>query len=132
MGMPNTSNVKTADFPAIKADWYDMVFVDSSEKFDKNKNEYLEIELSFADSDRPAWTNLSYQEDFLWKLKQFKDAISMPGDATDPAPYKGTKLKVFVKNRVFDGSNYPDLKKFKSMDEKASSPPLKPDDDLPF
>lgn len=138
MPMPNTSNVKGGDFPPTKPDWYEMIFSDSQEKFDKNESEYLWVALSFIGSDRRAFTNLSYQDDFLWKVKQFKEAIGMSDAETNPDSYKGTHLMVFCQNKVYDGSNWPDPKKFKAMDGGAnttqtqSEPPPVDDDDLPF
>jgi hypothetical protein len=136
MGLPNTSNVKSGDFPKIKADWYGMRFVDFETKTDKNGDNYTEIELNFADSDRPAWANLSHNEDFLWKAKQFKEAIGMADSESDLTPYKGALLMVFVKNREFEGSNYPDPRKFKPMPgaepTPTPEPPTQDDADLPF
>jgi hypothetical protein len=136
MGLPDTSNVKSGDFPAIIADWYEMVFVNFDTKVDRNRDSYTEIELNFADSDRPAWANLSHKEDFLWKVKQFKEAIGMPDTESDLTLYKGARLMVFVKNRVFEGSNYPDPKKFKPMPDAEPTPtpepPTQDDADLPF
>lgn len=132
MGMPNTSNVKSGDFPAIKADWYPMTFLEFSDEQDKNNEDFTKIELGFIDSERKAWINLSHSEDFLWKVKQFKEAIGMGDSETDLTPYKGAKLMVFAKNRVYEGTNYADPKKFKSMNEKTAPAPAKPDDNLPF
>ena len=134
MGMPNTSNVKSGDFPPTKPDWYEMTFSESEEKIDKNGRAYLNAEFAFVDSDRKAFTNFSYQDDFLWILKQFKEAIGMSDDTSDPVPYWGTRLMVFCKNKVYDGGNWPDPRKFKAMDGGGDTPPVQPkdDDDLPF
>lgn len=138
MGMPNTSNVKNDDFPPTKADWYEMIYSDSQEKFDKNNNEYLWVELSFVGSERKAFVNLSYNEDFLWKIKEFKMAIGMGDEEPNPDPYKQTHLMVFCKNKVYDGGNWPDPKKFKAMDGGKNTAQSQPesssviDDDLPF
>jgi len=134
MSLPDTSNVKSGDFPPIIADWYEMVFIDFKTKQDKNGNDYTEIELNFADSERPAWVNLSHNKDFLWMAKQFKEALGMPDKEGDLTPYKGTLLRVFVKNRQYEGSNYPDPKKFKPLENNNPTPPTAPeeDSDLPF
>lgn len=139
-GLPDTTDVKSSgDFPPIIADWYEMIFKDFESKTDKNNNPFTKIELGFADSERLAWTNLTYNEDFLWVIKQFKEAIGMPDKESDLMPYKGSRLMVFVKNRVYEGDNYADPRKFKPMDgvtPKAEPPtdgaPPPDDDDLPF
>lgn len=131
-GLPDTTNVKSGEFPKIKSDWYEMVFKDFEEKHDKNNNTYTNLELAFADSDRPAWTNLSHHEDYLWQAQSFKRAIGMEDKDTDLTPFKETHLMVFVKNRAYDGSNYPHLKKFKPMAAFVGNTPKSDDDDLPF
>jgi len=92
MGLPETTDVKSGDFPPIKADWYEMVFKGFEEKKNKNSDTYTKLELGFAESGRSAWTNMSHQEDFLWSVKQFKVAIGMKDTETDLTPYKGTHL----------------------------------------
>ena len=134
--LPDTTNAKTGDYSAIKPDWYDVVFEDFQEKFDKNKNEYTELALR-TDTDRPIWCNLSHQEDFLWKVKQFKVAIGMGDTETDLTPYKGTRLSAFIRNREVEKNgekqNYPDVRKFRPFGDSQPQTTAKPDDDdLPF
>lgn len=133
MGLPETTNVKSGDFPKTIPDWYEMVFKASEEKRDKNNALFTRLELGFADSERLAWTNLSHHKDFLWKVKQFKEAIGMDDIDTELAGHKGTHLMVFCKNKVYEGSNYPEPTKFKAMASASSAPtPPADDSDLPF
>lgn len=131
-GLPDTTDVKPSEFPPIEAKWYEMSFKDFEEKVDKNGNTYTQIELAFAESDRPAWTNLSHQEDFLWQAQSFKKAIGMADKDKDLTPFKDSRLMVFVKNRAYDGSNYPEPKKFKPMAGTSSSAPPDDGEPLPF
>jgi len=133
MGLPNTTDVKSGDFPKTIPDWYEMIFKDFEEKPDKNNNPYTRLELKFTDSEHLAWTNLSHHEDFLWKVKQFKEAIGMDDKDTDLAGHKGAHLMVFCKNKVYEGDNYPEPTKFKPMVDTSPAPTTPAtDEDLSF
>lgn len=137
MGVPDTTNVKKREFPPIKPDWYDVIFDSFEEKVDKNKDDYTLAIFKPVDSDREIWCNISHQDEFLWKVKEFKQAIGMADSAIDLTPYIGTRLKVFIKNRVAknkDGedTNYPDIRKFKVMDYGKEQAPQKGSDGLPW
>ena len=141
MTIPNTDGVKTNDFPPIKADWYDLTFTEYSYPEDENGNEYSKLVFKIDDSDRLVWCNLSHQEDFIWKVKQFKDAIGMGDKEINLEPYVGTRLKGFLKNRQYEGSNYANVQKFKAREGMANKQPANPgqeqsknedNSDLPF
>ena len=146
MSFPKTTGVKPNDFPPFKADWYNVSFENYEKKTDKNGDDYTEISLSLETTGATVRANLSHREDFLWKIQQFKIALGMADEETNPRPYLGTRLRAFIRNRVVknkdtgEDMNFPDVRKFKPFDSSApkaqsqTQPDVPPpsDNDLPF
>ena len=133
MPMPDTTNAKSNEFPPIKPDWYEVLFKDYTEKVDRNGNDYMEVAFDFVEGNRKAWTNLSYSVDFLWQLKAFKEAIGAGDTDTDVDPYKGARLQILCKNRVYKEKNQIDVTDFKPYGETAETEkPRDSDEPLPF
>lgn len=132
--MPDTTGVEVNDFPPIEADWYELTLTDFEEKTDKNGKLYAKLTFSIGNTKRMAWTNLSYNEKALWKVKQFKIAINANDTDRNLANFKNVRLRGFVKDEEYNGKHYPRVEEFKPYDDQAATPPQNPaaDDDLPF
>ncbi len=133
MQTPDTTNAKSNEFPPIKADWYEATVSGFEEKTDRNGNAYLEVAFDFVEGNRKAWTNLSYSPDFLWQLKTFKQAIGASDTDTDLDNWKGTRLMIFCKNRMYKEKNQIDVTEFKPYGDTTPEMPKDDNDEsLPF
>ena len=127
--MPDTSNAKKPEMKPIEKDWYEVKFTDFKEKIDKNGDLYLEVQFDFEDSNRKAWNNLSYNSEYLYGLKQFKKAIGAVDSEDNLTQYKGTRLEIFCKNRVYKESNQTEVVDYRPFGSGDTTPQAPKDED---
>jgi len=142
MPVPRTDGIeKKTDFEVRAAGWYSMVFNCHDERDAKDgKSKFAHVELEHTDGHGLAWVNLSFKDEALWKLDEFKKAIGMPSIETKIEDYYGTQLMVFLKVEIYEGEKKNVPTKYKPMlDAVPGNPKTKSEqgipeaeDDLPF
>ena len=63
------------DFSPLVDGWYPLTISAITEKVDKNRDDYLNLEYQVGDSDRKVWDTFHLMETRLWKLKKLLKVI---------------------------------------------------------
>ena len=125
--LPDTSGIEDKDFEVLPAGWYDVVLHYTDEQTSKSGKEFLNIQFR-TDNNRVIFDKCFYQENCLWKLKSLKKAIGMPDTETEIKDYWGTRMKVKIKVREYEGEEQNDVERYKAMEGTpvAMNPETKP------
>lgn len=144
--IPDTTGAKRLIFPE---GWYTAELNLFEEKFSREGSPYTNLQFKNPQTNQTVWGILSHKVTALWKMAQFKAAISMPDTDTDLEPYRGARLLVYVVIEEYEGTKRNKVTEYtaegdttvKLMDDTLEAmidqPPVaaeqpETDDDLPF